>query len=50
MDEHSKANLEGKLNALEKGDEAVQNRVGMGKDIMSILREYMGSFVSVSHA
>lgn len=39
MDSKSKEIYYGKKVALEKGDEEVLDKVGMGKDIMSILRE-----------
>lgn len=43
MHETSTKILEGKKEALEKGDDAVVHQVAEGKDIMSILREFLMS-------
>lgn len=39
MDETSREIFQGKKDALAKGDEAMKNEVGKGKDIMSVLSE-----------
>lgn len=43
MDATSRRIFKGKKDALAKGDEAVKNQIGQGKDIMSILRELVVS-------
>lgn len=40
MDKTSKEIIHSKKSAFEKGDSAVVNQIGEGKDIMSILREF----------
>lgn len=46
MDETSREILNSKKMALEKGDDAVVHQVGEGRDIMSILREFVLSACS----
>ena len=40
LDAHSKMIYQEKKTALESGDEMTWRKVGMGKDILSVLREY----------